>query len=295
MGSLKQFRHVACGFQITDSAYWHCSDGGGASNMHLLCIGGFSGNPEWSQVSLGLVHVLLVLLLFHDPPDHHFGVYQPEHQSAYFMGRLHHGFCYVGHTYDGHHCNHLPHVLRLLLLLQADRGVCGVLVVFWAVRRRGLVGPQKTWWETSGFLTTIPGLLRSWRHSSPASYLCLWVPSNIGSLQEQSGAWASTPYASFFHCWLFSSPSPSCLPSFHFLLTKWSLASTSWPWLCMQPLLLSGHCMLLTKNSRPTDCKRCPWDDLVVVTFMTVINFLVYIGDMAYSVKIVFFSQHGQE
>ncbi|XP_077069701.1 myeloid-associated differentiation marker [Siphateles boraxobius] len=45
---------------------------------------------------------------------------------------------------------------------------------------------------------------------------------------------------------------------------------------------------------RPNDSTLCPWDDLVVVTFMTVFNFLVYIGDMAYSVKIVFFTHHGE-
>ncbi|KAI4876897.1 hypothetical protein NFI96_008613 [Prochilodus magdalenae] len=46
------------------------------------------------------------------------------------------------------------------------------------------------------------------------------------------------------------------------------------------------------KNPRPIDCHFCSWDKLVVVTFMTAINVIVYICDAAYSIKLVFFTQH---
>lgn len=43
-------------------------------------------------------------------------------------------------------------------------------------------------------------------------------------------------------------------------------------------------------NPRPSDCTpRCSWDKLVVVTFMTVANCVVYILDSAYSIWMVFF------
>lgn len=48
-------------------------------------------------------------------------------------------------------------------------------------------------------------------------------------------------------------------------------------------------------NPRPENCNHCVWDDLVVVTFMTLLNFLVYIADTAYSVKLVFFTRQEHE
>nr|XP_046272527.1 myeloid-associated differentiation marker homolog [Scatophagus argus] len=43
-------------------------------------------------------------------------------------------------------------------------------------------------------------------------------------------------------------------------------------------------------NSRPSNCGAlCPWDKLVVVTFMTIINFIVYTLDAVYSIHLVFF------
>ncbi|XP_037400441.1 myeloid-associated differentiation marker homolog [Pygocentrus nattereri] len=41
--------------------------------------------------------------------------------------------------------------------------------------------------------------------------------------------------------------------------------------------------------SRPINCDSSCWDKLVVVTFMTAVNVLVYIFDAAYSIKLVFF------
>ncbi|XP_051994434.1 myeloid-associated differentiation marker homolog [Xyrauchen texanus] len=44
----------------------------------------------------------------------------------------------------------------------------------------------------------------------------------------------------------------------------------------------------------PESNKNCSRNDLIVVTFMTVINLLVYTADAAYSVKLVFFTQQEQ-
>lgn len=42
-------------------------------------------------------------------------------------------------------------------------------------------------------------------------------------------------------------------------------------------------------GTRPSTCdSNCPWDKLVVVTFMTILNFIVYTLDTAYSIRLVF-------
>ncbi|KAG7504530.1 myeloid-associated differentiation marker-like [Solea senegalensis] len=43
-------------------------------------------------------------------------------------------------------------------------------------------------------------------------------------------------------------------------------------------------------NQRPSNCGHfCSWDKLVVITFMTIFNFIVYTLDAVYSLRIVFF------
>ncbi|XP_031728134.1 myeloid-associated differentiation marker homolog [Anarrhichthys ocellatus] len=42
-------------------------------------------------------------------------------------------------------------------------------------------------------------------------------------------------------------------------------------------------------NKRPSSCGHlCPWDKLVVVTFMTIFNVIIYTLDTAYSIRLVF-------
>ncbi|XP_026180306.1 myeloid-associated differentiation marker homolog [Mastacembelus armatus] len=48
----------------------------------------------------------------------------------------------------------------------------------------------------------------------------------------------------------------------------------------------------LGTQTRPSNCgHHCAWDKLVVVTFMTILNFIVYTLDTAYSIHLVFFDQ----
>ncbi|XP_060882641.1 myeloid-associated differentiation marker homolog [Labrus mixtus] len=47
------------------------------------------------------------------------------------------------------------------------------------------------------------------------------------------------------------------------------------------------------KTKRPVNCGHlCSWDKLVMVTFMTIFNFIVYTLDSAYSICLVFFVSH---
>ncbi|XP_076844873.1 myeloid-associated differentiation marker homolog [Brachyhypopomus gauderio] len=43
------------------------------------------------------------------------------------------------------------------------------------------------------------------------------------------------------------------------------------------------------ETPRPQVCNHCSWDGLVVVSFMTCVNLVVYIVDTCYSVRLVFF------
>ncbi|XP_028843303.1 myeloid-associated differentiation marker homolog [Denticeps clupeoides] len=42
-------------------------------------------------------------------------------------------------------------------------------------------------------------------------------------------------------------------------------------------------------NPRPSNCQHCAWDNLVVISFMTCVNLVAYIVDTVYSVRLVFF------
>uniref|UniRef100_A0A3Q2ZQE0 Myeloid-associated differentiation marker-like n=2 Tax=Kryptolebias marmoratus TaxID=37003 RepID=A0A3Q2ZQE0_KRYMA len=46
-------------------------------------------------------------------------------------------------------------------------------------------------------------------------------------------------------------------------------------------------------NKRPNNCgKLCPWDKQLLITFMTIFNFIVYTLDTIYSIFVVFFVNH---
>ncbi|XP_037544255.1 myeloid-associated differentiation marker homolog [Nematolebias whitei] len=46
-------------------------------------------------------------------------------------------------------------------------------------------------------------------------------------------------------------------------------------------------------NKRPSNCgKLCTWDKMVLITFMTIFNFIVYTLDTIYSIRLVFFAHN---
>ncbi|KAK9978135.1 hypothetical protein ABG768_019903 [Culter alburnus] len=148
--------------------------------------------------------------------------------------------------------------------------------------------------EISGFLTTVPGLLKILETFVSC---IIFMSLSPGEYRRFPGTqWCVAVYSICFifslliilltiarllHVFPFSFD--KAVITFNILaVAMYATAVVLWPLYAFD------------KNSRPDECNHCSWDDLVVVTFMTVINLLVYIGDMAYSVKIVFFTHHEQ-
>jgi len=148
--------------------------------------------------------------------------------------------------------------------------------------------------EISGFLSTVPGLLKIletfvsciiFTSLSPAEYTrspgTQWCVAVYSICFIFSLLIILLTIARLLHVFPFSFD--KAVITFNILaVAMYATAVVIWP-------LYAFH-----KRPRPDDCNHCSWDDLVVVTFMTVINFLVYTGDLAYSVKIVFFTHHGE-
>ncbi|XP_016295648.1 myeloid-associated differentiation marker homolog [Sinocyclocheilus anshuiensis] len=149
--------------------------------------------------------------------------------------------------------------------------------------------------ETSGFLTTVPGLLKIletfvtciiFTSLSPAEYK--EVPGTQWCVAVYSICFVFSLLIIFLTIAKLASIFPfsfdKAVISFNILaVAMYATAVVIWP------------LYVFDGNPRPNNCNLCSWDDLVVVTFMTIINFFVYTGDLAYSVKIVFFTYHGQE
>uniref|UniRef100_A0A672PRD0 MARVEL domain-containing protein n=1 Tax=Sinocyclocheilus grahami TaxID=75366 RepID=A0A672PRD0_SINGR len=146
--------------------------------------------------------------------------------------------------------------------------------------------------ETSGFLTTVPGLLKIletfvtciiFTSSSPAEYK--EVPGTQWCVAVYSICFVFSLLIIFLTIAKLASIFPfsfdKAVISFNILaVAMYATAVVIWP------------LYVFDGNPRPNNCNRCSWDDLVVVTIMTIINFFVYTGDLAYSVKIVFFTYH---
>ncbi|KAJ7989356.1 hypothetical protein DPEC_G00303680 [Dallia pectoralis] len=146
--------------------------------------------------------------------------------------------------------------------------------------------------EISGFLSTVPGLLKILETFVACIIFTSLDPTKIS---EYPGLqWCVAVYSLCFIFALviiiltvgqllsvFSISFDKLLTVYNVLASMmYMTAVVIWPLYSFQ------------NNSRPIPCKLpCPWDNLVVVTFMTVINLAVYILDTVYSIKVVFFTQ----
>ncbi|TRY97313.1 hypothetical protein DNTS_020597 [Danionella cerebrum] len=148
--------------------------------------------------------------------------------------------------------------------------------------------------EISGFLSTVPGLLKILE-----TFIACMIFTSLSpeAYKRFPGTqWCVFVYSICFICSLLiilltiSRVMPACMISFEKVVigfngvavALYATAVVIWP------------LYMFKDNPRPVECEHCPWDNLVVITFMTVINLLVYTTDVAYSVKLVFFSQQGQ-
>ncbi|XP_072550463.1 myeloid-associated differentiation marker homolog [Salminus brasiliensis] len=143
--------------------------------------------------------------------------------------------------------------------------------------------------EISGFLSTVPGLLKVLE----AFVACIiFISLDASAYTRFPGLqWCVAVYSL---CFLFAlliiilticRLLALCPFSFDKVLTGYNVlavmmymtAVVIWPLYSFQ------------NNQRPANCSHCPWDNLVVVSFMTCVNLVIYIVDTCYSVRLVFF------
>ncbi|MBN3277402.1 MYADM protein, partial [Polyodon spathula] len=145
--------------------------------------------------------------------------------------------------------------------------------------------------EISGFLSTIPGLLKVLE-----AFVACIIFISINNYWTNPGLqWCMAVYCLCFifvliiiifticKIHLFSFSFDKALTGYNILaVLMYASAAIVWPIYCFDKKL-GG-------TSRPTNCSPCPWDGLVVVTVMTYVNLVVYIVDTVYSVRLVFIS-----
>ncbi|XP_010872311.1 myeloid-associated differentiation marker [Esox lucius] len=147
--------------------------------------------------------------------------------------------------------------------------------------------------EISGFLSTVPGLLKILE----TFVACIIFTSlDPAKFSEYPGLqWCVAVYSL---CFIFAlviiiftvGQLLSLFPiSFEKLVTVYNVLASMMYMTAVVIWPLYGF----KNRSRPIPCPSpCTWDDLVVVTFMTVINLAIYILDTVYSIKMVFFTQY---
>ncbi|XP_048847373.1 myeloid-associated differentiation marker-like [Brienomyrus brachyistius] len=143
--------------------------------------------------------------------------------------------------------------------------------------------------EISGFLSTVPGLMKVLEaFVACIIFICL-MPNQYN--QYPGLQWCVAVYSLCFIFALIIILFTICrlLSLFPFpfdkVLTYYNVLAV----LMYMTAVVIWPLYSFKDNPRPANCKHCNWDSLVVVSFMTCINLIVYIVDTAYSVRLVFF------
>lgn len=139
--------------------------------------------------------------------------------------------------------------------------------------------------EISGFLSTVPGLMKVLE-----AFVACIIFISLDSVKYVALQWCVAVYSLCFIfalliiiltiCRLLA----LCPFSFNKVLTGYNVlavmmymtAVVIWPLYSFQD------------NPRPANCSHCSWDKLVVVSFMSSVNLIVYIVDTCYSIRLVF-------
>ncbi|KAJ8398730.1 hypothetical protein AAFF_G00419270 [Aldrovandia affinis] len=143
--------------------------------------------------------------------------------------------------------------------------------------------------EISGFLSTVPGLLKV-LEAFVACIIFISLDSNR-YLQFSGLQWCVAIYSLCFIFALIIILFTICrllslFPfSFDKVLTGYNILAV----LMYMTAVVIWPLYAFKNNARPPNCNHCSWDGLVVVSFMTCINLIVYIVDTVYSVRLVFF------
>ncbi|KAL4658122.1 hypothetical protein GN956_G2911 [Arapaima gigas] len=143
--------------------------------------------------------------------------------------------------------------------------------------------------EISGFLSTVPGLLKV-LEAFVACIIFISLDPNQYSLYPGL-QWCVAVYSL---CFIFALIIILCticrllalFPfSFDKVLTGYNILAV----LMYLTTAIIWPLYSFKNHPRPNPCNHCSWDSLVVVTFMSYVNLIVYIVDTVYSVRLVFF------
>lgn len=142
--------------------------------------------------------------------------------------------------------------------------------------------------QTSGFLSTLPGIMKMLE----AFLACIIFTSLEHGEYSSALKWCLAVYSL---CFIFaiiiillSTGKLTLFFPFPFdpLAVAYNISSA----VMYMTAVVMWPLESFNNSTRPSNCgHHCNWDKLVVVTFMTILNFIVYTLDSVYSVYIVFF------
>uniref|UniRef100_A0A3Q3J082 MARVEL domain-containing protein n=1 Tax=Monopterus albus TaxID=43700 RepID=A0A3Q3J082_MONAL len=181
-------------------------------------------------------------------------------------------------------CAACPHQIGAAVVSWACFGVYAGEVALTHLRPRG---------QTNGFLSTLPGILKMLE-----TFLACLIFTSLESNQYVGSSGLQWCVAVYSLCFIFAiviillstGQFTSFFPfSFDKLVIVYNILAAA---MYMTAIVL-WPLYSLHNNTRPSNCGHlCAWDKLVVVTFMTILNFIVYTLDTVYSVRLVFFSNN---
>lgn len=141
--------------------------------------------------------------------------------------------------------------------------------------------------EISGFLSTVPGLLKVLE-----AFVACIIFISLDPVKHMALQWCVAVYS---FCFIFALliiilticrllvfcpfPFDKFLTGYNVLaVMMYMIVVVIWPLYSFQD------------NPRPPNCSHCLWDKQVVVSFMSCVNLIVYIVDTCYSICLVFFT-----
>ncbi|XP_069004720.1 myeloid-associated differentiation marker-like [Embiotoca jacksoni] len=147
--------------------------------------------------------------------------------------------------------------------------------------------------ENSGFLSTLPGIMKMLE-----IFLACLIFMSLESGQYSGSPGLQWCVAVYSLCFIFAiliilltlGQLTSFFPvSFEKLAIAYNILAA----VMYMTAMVIWPLYSLRGNKRPIVCGRlCPWDKLVVVTFMTIFNFIVYTLDTIYAIRLVFCVGH---
>lgn len=147
--------------------------------------------------------------------------------------------------------------------------------------------------QIQGFLSTLPGIMKM-----VETFLACLIFTSLEGNQFSSSSELQWCVAVYSLCFIFSIliillTVGQLTSYFPFGFDKFVIGYNILSALMYMSAVVIWPLFSLRNHKRPSDCGYlCPWDKLVMVTFMTILNFIVYTLDCVYSVRLVLFASN---